>query len=138
MSRTEQTPCTRCPRRDACTTPCERLEKLLPKPNVGGHTVTIPPDLVDEQGHWRQAAGQGKREIFRIFLARREALTERQWRCIELVYAEDLSPNEAARVLGISQPVVTRHIQRACRRLLRKMGINPCSYGGAQQNGGAR
>ena len=130
-------PCADCPRRGECRVPCERLESLLPGERKGEKFFPIPPEGADCAGHWRQEVGQKKREIFRIFLAHRERLTEAQWRCVELVYGEDDSLTEAGLRLGVSPAAVTQNLVAAYRRMLRKPLKNLRTSGGAHGRPGA-
>lgn len=112
-------PCERCHRAAQCAKPCPRLEALLPGPRRAEQYAPIPPEVADCAGDWRRALGQESRELFRIFLARRERLTAAQWRCVELLYGEGLGPREAARRLEVSHSAVVRHAAAARRRLLK-------------------
>jgi len=129
-------PCDTCDRRDTCTSTCERLERLLPKPREGGQMHFVPNEILDCLADWQTDYGEKNRVLFEIFFEHREALSKRQWQCVELVYGEDLSKREAARRLGLNQSSVSRYIARACRKLLNKVCINPCINGGATRNGG--
>lgn len=114
-------PCLPCAKAGECSKPCPRLEALLPGPRRAEQYAPIPPDVADCAGDWRQALGQESRELFRIFLARRDRLTAAQWRCVELLYGEGIGPREAARRLGIGHAAVVRHAAAARRRLLAGM-----------------
>lgn len=114
-------PCANCPNRDKCSSPCPALEALLPGARRAEQFPPIPNDVADAAGQWRQEAGQEKRKLFRIFLAHRDLITAAQWRCVELVYGDDLSSAEAAEALGLEDSTVRRNLGTARRRLLRKL-----------------
>lgn len=132
----KSSPCFLCSARHTCRKPCPRLEDLLPGAWVGGHVAPIPPDIADDAGHWRKDVGQGKREVFRILLAHRQALTQRQWRCVELVYGEGLGLRQAGRALGVSHATVAQHVTAAAKRLLRSVPASRCSSGETHRRGG--
>lgn len=44
-------------------------------------------------------------------------LTKRQRECVYLVYFEQLSQHQAAKLLGLSQPTVRRHVQLGLKKM---------------------
>lgn len=113
--------CAGCLRAAECVRPCARLEAVLPGPRRGERFLPIPNEIAESAGQWRRDAGRERRKIFRIFLAHRAQLSKRQWRCVELVYGEDLSPAEAAREIGVLHSTVVRHVRAAQRKIARKV-----------------
>ena len=50
-------------------------------------------------------------------------LSENQRTAVLVVHGFDWTPGEVAELLGVSAPTVRKHVERAMRKLRRKLGI---------------
>ena len=127
-----KSPCGACAKREACATPCDKLEALLPGEREA-EPCPIPVEIAESAGEWRRENGQIRKFLFRIFLKHKRELTRAQRKVVQLVYGDDLSTREAAEKLGITQSAVSQRLTTARGRILRKNLIALRTSGGTQR-----
>lgn len=113
-----ESPCHTCAERDTCTSPCERLEKVLPKAGAGqvpiGGAKDVPLDVLR---HDHGVARVDDRDLMDRFRACWHELTRAQREVVSLVFGEGLSQKEAAKRLGKSAGTISEHVTGATARL---------------------
>ncbi len=105
---TAKSPCTPCPRRATCTSPCAALKALLPRSDHGRiyHTQ-------------RQKCAEGLREMWlqmravRLLLEHRHAMRGRMRQVVDLTHNKGLTQDEIATRLRIERRTVGRYLARA-------------------------
>lgn len=112
-------PCTSCPKYDACTEPCEELLQLLPLADAGKSRrvvgAAIPLDVLQ---HDLGVPVPSDRDLFQRYEACRHMLTPKRWQAVLLVHGAALSQKEAARKLGKAESTVSELLREAEKTML--------------------
>ena len=117
--------CDDCPKRAGCKQLCEDAQKYASQDHVEGsetllffdptdldylsHTLSYPECLLSE-------LDKSEHRILR-----KHGLTKRQRECADLFFFKKMTHRQIADKLGISHPMVTKHIQKAV--ILIKKGV---------------
>lgn len=108
---TTSSPCDLCPKKQNCTEPCDRLNRLLGGAYQGKgrreNLAGLFPNTLQEIERVR------RQDIFKQYALWKDDFTQYQWPVIELSYNYGLSEEQIGKVLGKSRSTVNGLLKRA-------------------------